>query len=111
MTAQEQIASLEQQLNEALERLKEATELLRETQEQLQQAQSRIAELEKQKTPPPAFVKAKANKKKPKNEENQPRKKREAHSNHARRRGVPTQIVEHRIVACPDCHLRLGGIS
>ena len=109
MTAQEQIASLEQQLNEALERLKEATELLRETQEQLQQAQSRIAELEKQKTPPPAFVKA--NKKKPKEQESKPRKKREAHSNHARRRGVPTQIVEHRIVACPDCHLRLGGIS
>jgi hypothetical protein len=67
MTAKEQIASLEQQLNEALERLKEVTDLLRETQEQLQQAQSRLAELEKQKRPPPAFVKA--NKKKPKNEE------------------------------------------
>src|SRR5258706_11540859 len=109
MTAEEKIASLEQQLNEALERLKEVTDLLRETQEQLQQAQSRIAELEKQKTPAPAFVKA--NKKKPKDEENKPRKKREAHYNHARRRGVPTQIVEHRIVTCPDCHLRLGGIS
>jgi transposase len=24
---------------------------------------------------------------------------------------VPTQIVEHRIVECPVCHLRLGGIS
>ena len=108
MTAEEKIASLEQQLNEALERLKEATDLLRETQEQLQQAQSRIAELEKQKTPPPAFVKAK---KKPKDDENKPRKKREAHYNHARRRGAPTQIVEHRIVTCPDCHLRLGGIS
>ena len=109
MTAEEQIASLEQQLNEALERLKEVTNLLRETQEQLQQAQSRIAELEQPKTSPPSFVKA--NKKKPKNEENKPRKKREAHYNHARRRGVPTQIVEHRIVTCPDCHLRLGGIS
>jgi exonuclease VII small subunit len=109
MTAEEKIASLEQQLNEALERLKEVTDLLRETQEQLQQAQSRIAELEKQKTPAPAFVKA--NKKKPKDEENKPRKKREAQYNHARRRGVPTQIVEHRIVTCPDCHLRLGGIS
>src|SRR5438876_1038034 len=108
MTAEEKIASLEHQLNEALERLKEVTELLRETQEQLQQAQGRIAELEKQKTPPPAFVKAK---KQPKDEENKPRKKREAQYNHARRRGAPTQIVEHRIVTCPDCHFRLGGIS
>lgn len=24
---------------------------------------------------------------------------------------MPTQIVEHRIISCPDCHLRLAGIS
>jgi hypothetical protein len=24
---------------------------------------------------------------------------------------MPTRIVEHRLVSCPDCHLRLGGIS
>src|SRR5260370_18704356 len=109
MTAEEKIASLDQQLNKALERLKEVTELLRETQEQLQQAESRIAELENQKRPPPACVKA--NKKKPKDEENKPRKKRGAQYNRARRRGAPPQIVEHRIVTCPDCHLCLGGIS
>lgn len=108
MTAEEKIASLEHQLQEALQHLKEVTDLLRETQEQLQQAQSRIAELDKQKTPPLPFVKAN---KKPKAEENKPRKKREAQYNRARRRSLPTQIVEHRIVACPDCHLRLGGIS
>src|SRR5258707_2777944 len=97
---------------EALQLRKENQELrdaLKQTQGLLHMALARIAELEKQKTPPPAFVKA--NKKKPKDEENKPRKKREAQSNHARRRGVPTQIVEHRIVTCPDCHLRLGGIS
>ena len=60
-------------------------------------------------TPPPSFVKANA--KKPKAEEKKPRKKREAKHNRARQRAVPTQIVEHRIVSCPDCHLRLGGIS
>src|ERR1700693_703930 len=109
MTAEETIASLEGQLKEALERLKEVTERLRETQEQLKQAQAQIAELEKQKTPVPSFVKA--NKKKAKAEEKKPRKKREAQYNRARQRAVPTQIVEHRIVACPDCHLRLGGIS
>lgn len=109
MTAEEKIASLEHQLNEALERLKGMTELLAETQEQLQQAQVWIAELEKQKSPAPAFVKA--NKKKPKEHQRKPRKKREAHYNHARRRALPTQVVEHRIVNCPDCHLRLGGIS
>ena len=109
MTAEEKIASLEKQLQEALSQLKEVTDLLRETQEHLQQAQLRIAELEKQKTPPPAFVKA--DKKKPKSEEKKPRKKREAQYNRARKRSVPTQMVEHRIVECPDCHLHLGGIS
>jgi|SRR5947209_8032806 len=109
MRAEEKIASLEKQLQEALEQLKEVTDLLREKQEQLQQAQSRIAELEKQKTPTPPFVKA--NKKKAQAEEKKPRKKRESQYNHARKRSVPTHIVEHRIVACPDCHLRLGGIS
>jgi exonuclease VII small subunit len=109
MTAEEQIASLERQLKEALDQLKEVTELLQETQELLKQAQGQIAALEKQKTSPPSFVKA--NKKKPKGEEKKPRKKREAHSNHGRQRSAPTHIVDHRIVACPDCHLRLGGIS
>lgn len=109
MSAEETIANLEGQLKEALERLKEVGEHLRETQEQLKQAQARIAELEKQKTPPPLFVKA--NKKKPKAEEKKPRKKREAQYNRARKLSAPTQIVEHRIVSCPDCYLRLGGIS
>lgn len=40
-----------------------------------------------------------------------PRKKRDAKHNHGRVRVLPAQIVEHRMVACPDCHLRLGGIS
>jgi transposase len=109
MRAEEKIASLEKQLQEALEQLKEVTDLLQETQEQLQQAQSRIAELAKQKTPTPPFVKA--NKKKAQAEEKKLRKKRESQYNRARKRSVPTQIVEHRIVACPDCQLRLGGIS
>ena len=116
MTAEETIASLTAQLKEALERLQEVTEDLRQTQEQLHQtqeqlheAQTRIAELEKLKTPKAGFVKA--NKKKPAAEEKKPRKKRDAQYNRARRRATPTQIVEHRIVQCPDCHLRLGGIS
>lgn len=87
----------------------ELREALKETQELLRVALARIEELEKQKTPPPAFVKA--NVKKPATEEKKPRKKREAQYNRARKRSVPTQIVEHRIVECPDCHLRLGGIS
>ncbi|HEY6407332.1 MAG TPA: hypothetical protein VIY29_07690 [Ktedonobacteraceae bacterium] len=65
--------------------------------------------MEKQKKPLPHFVKA--NKKQAKAEEKQPRKKREAQYHRARQRAVPTQMVEHRIVMCPDCHLRLGGIS
>ena len=102
MTAEERIASLEEQLKQALEQV----HIL---QEQLAAAQKRIEELEKQKTPPPAFVKANA--KKSAKEEKKPRKKRDGRHNHGRTRTVPTHIVEHRIVECPDCHLRLGGIS
>jgi transposase len=87
----------------------ELQEALKETQELLRVALARIEELEKQKTPPPTFVKADV--KKPATEEKKPRKKREAQYNRARKRSVPTHIVEHRIVQCPDCHLRLGGIS
>src|SRR5260221_11361451 len=102
MTAEETIASLETQLKQALERLAEVSE-------QLRVAQARIEELEKLKTPPPAFVKA--NVKKPEAKKQKPRKKRDAQFNRARRRARPTQMVEQRLVACPDCHLRLGGIS
>ena len=102
MTAEETIASLEAQLKQALERLEEVSE-------QLRVAQARIEELEQLKTPPPAFVKA--NKKKPPAEEKKARKKRDARHNRARPRSEPTQIVEHRLVMCPTCQLRVGGIS
>ena len=101
MTADERIATLEEQLKQALAQI-------RVLQEELAAAHQRIEDLEKQKTPPPAFVKA--NVKKPQVEEKKRRKKRDSKHNHGRRRSVPTQIVEHRIVSCPDCHLRLGGI-
>ncbi len=65
MTAEERIAFLAEKLNQALEQLSQTQEQLRLTQEQLGEtqkqlgvAQARIEELEKQKTPPPAFVKA-----------------------------------------------------
>ena len=109
MTAEETIASLEAQLKQALERLDEVTERLTEATEQLRVAQARIEELEKLKTPPPAFVKAE--KKKPPEEQKKVRKKRDAKHNRARPRSTPTQIVEHRLVNCPECQLRLGGIS
>ncbi len=97
---------------EALQLQKENQDLreaLKQMQELLRVALARIEELEKQKTPPPAFVKA--NKKKPQEEQKTARQKRDAKQNRARPRSMPTQIVEHRVVNCPDCHLRLGGIS
>src|SRR5438270_341055 len=84
-------------------------EALKQTQELLRVALARIDELEKQKTPPPAFVKA--NTKKVPREEPKARKKRDAKQNRARPRALPTQMVEHRLLDCPQCHLRLGGIS
>jgi len=97
---------------EAMQLRKENQELreaLEQTQEQLRVALARIEALEKQKTPPPAFVKADVQK--PAAAENKPRKKREAQHNRARRRAMPTHIVEHHLALCPDCDLRLGGIS
>jgi transposase len=102
MRAEEKIASLEAQLKQALEQLEEVSE-------QLRVARARIEDLEKLKTPPPAFVKAK--KKQSPEDQKKARKKREAQHNRARPRSRPTQIVEHRLVRCPQCHLRLGGRS
>ena len=84
-------------------------EALGQTQELLCVALARIEELEKLKTPPPTFIKA--NVKKPEKGEKKTRKKRDAKQNRARPRSSPTQIIEHRLVHCPECHLRLGGIT
>ena len=71
---------------------------------QLQAAQQRVAELERQKTPPPAFVKATVpDRPKP------VRKRRAPESNQARQRETPTEVVSHAITQCPDCHGRLSG--
>src|SRR5690349_6446641 len=102
MTAEERIAWLEEQLAQVVDQL-------RLKDEQLRLAQARIEELEKQKTPPPAFVKAHV--KKPPVDQKKPRKKRAAQHNHGRRREAPTRIVDHPIVSCPQCASRLGGIS
>ncbi len=99
----------EEEVTQLRKENQELREALKQTQELLGVALARIKELEQVKTPSPPFVKA--NKKKPQAEEKKPRKKREAQYNRARKRSVPTQIVEHRIVECPACHLRLGGIS
>jgi transposase len=107
---QEELQTTKGELQSTQEALQTSREELQRTQEALAAAQVQITELEKVKTPPPAFVKANK-KKKPKAEEKKPRKKREAQYNRARKRSVPTHLVQHRIVACPDCHLRLGGIS
>ena len=109
MTADERIAGLEAQLSQVLEHLRLTQEELNQAHEQLAVANLRIEALEKQKTPPPAYVKANV-KKRPAGEK-QPRKKRDAKHNHARRRDKPTQIVEHHISTCPACQSRLGGVS
>jgi transposase len=109
MNLEEEVAQLREENQGLRAALHEAHDQLGQVQGQLQVALERIEQLEQLKSRPPSFVKANA--KKPKPEEKQPRKKREAQYNRARRRAEPTQIVEHRLVFCPDCHLRLGGIS
>jgi transposase len=96
-------------LSQVLEHLCLTQEELRHAHEQLAIANKRIEALEKQKTPPPAFVKA--NVKQPPDEQKQPRKKRDPKHTRARRREEPTHIVEQRITSCPVCSSRLGGVS
>lgn len=108
MNQQEEIERLRAENQEVREALHLALEELSQVKEALRLALARIEELEKQREPP-EFVKA--NVKKRPAEEKQPRKKREGKHNRGRMRAVPTQIVEHRILSCPQCHLRLGGIS
>jgi hypothetical protein len=105
----EQLSQVQERESHLLERLSAEQAEKHLLQESLAAAHKRIEELEKQKTPPPAFVKA--NVKKPQAGEKQPRKKRDAKYNRARRREEPTQIVEHRISWCPVCSNRLGGVS
>jgi transposase len=102
MTQEEEIAQFRAE-NQALR------EALEQTRELLRVALARIEELEKQKTPPPAFVKANAKKNDP--TEKPPRKKRDAQFNRGRHKMQATEQVEHRIITCPECDLRLGGIS
>jgi transposase len=130
MTQEEEIAQLKKQLSELVERFSEVVEHLSKAQEreshllaqlsamqaenqalqeQVAVAQKRIEKLEKQKTPPPSFVKAKV--KKPQGGEKQQRKKRAAKHNHGRRRPAPTRTVDHLIKHCPVCANALGGIS
>lgn len=108
MNQQEEIERLQAENHELRESLKQALEELSQGKEALRLALARIEELEKQREPL-EFVKA--NVKKRPAEEKKPREKRAAQHNRGRSRAVPTQLVEHRIVTCPDCHLRLGGIS
>src|SRR5260370_7162697 len=109
MTAEEQIARLEEQLTQVLEQLRKEDGELQGGEEELGVGQGGSEEMEKQKTAAPSFVKA--NVKKPQESQKKARKKRDTKYNQARRRSTPTQIVEHRLVHCPECHLRLGGIT
>ncbi|MFL5658772.1 MAG: IS66 family transposase [Ktedonobacteraceae bacterium] len=106
---QEELQRTKGELQSTQEVLQTSKEELQSTQATLKGAQVRLAELEKVKTPAPTFVKA--NKKKAQGQAKKARQKRAAQHNRARKRSVPTHIVEHRIVECPACHLRLGGIS
>ena len=108
MNQQEEMDRLRAENHELREALKQARAELSQVKEAWRLALARIEELEKQREPP-EFVKE--NVKKRPAEEKKPRKKREAKHNRGRSRSVPTQIVEHRLVNCPQCHLRLGGIS
>src|SRR5437763_6217321 len=71
------------------------------------QLRARITELERRKTPPPAFAKANTEQK----EAPGARKKRDPRHNAGRRREKPTQIVHHALERCPECGYLLRGQS
>lgn len=81
---------------------------LAELAQQLQAALVRIAELERDKTAPPPFVKPN---RAPPPVAKGPRKKRAAAHNTSRKRSQPTQIARHVLEHCPDCGYHLHGES
>jgi transposase len=80
---------------------------LAELTQQLRVALVRIAELEQDKTEPPAFVKPN----RPARAAKGPRKKRALEHNTSRKRAEPTRSVRHVLERCPDCAYRLSGES
>lgn len=88
------IAELEQKLAEALAQLETATK--------------RIAELEKLKTPPPAWLKPNKGKVVA---EKKARKKREAKFNNGRKLEIATKIQVHALDQCGECGYHLRGQS
>src|SRR5437763_357919 len=72
---------------------------------ELAAARARIAELEKRKTPAPGFVQANTERK----DRSEPRRKRAPEHNAGRRRGAPTQTVQHAYERCPDRGYLLRG--
>src|SRR5262249_51145179 len=98
-------AALRAELEALTARLIHVSEQVEQLAAALHAAQQRSEELEATKTPAPAFVKANAPER-PK----LPRKKRAPEHNQARRREMPTQIIEHRLECCPACQGRLSGV-
>jgi len=83
---------LKQQLAQALERLAVA--------------EQRLAELEHKTPASPSFGKAKTPKR-----ERKPRRKRKPEHNRAWRLATPTRVERHVLERCPDCGLKLQGMS
>ncbi len=72
---------------------------------QITKLSQRIAELERKKSPPPAFVKASVPER-----AKTVRKRRAPEHNQARQRETPTEVVLHAISQCPECDGRLSGL-
>ena len=96
-----------QRLQEQVKELLGLREQNQRLQEQLAGALLQIEELKKKAKEPPAFVKAKVKK----TQQNKPPKKRKPEQNGSRKRETPTQVEEHFIRTCPDCHADLTGIT
>src|SRR5437899_329678 len=92
--------TLEEEVVQLRAELAEARALIAKLQEELER-------LRNEKADPPSFIKP--NSPKPKDStEKQPRRKRAKEYNSARRRETPTQIAQHTIEQCPDCHYPLS---
>jgi len=101
--------SLEEEIHRLRAENAELRQQVADLQEALGQLESEMSEaregIEKAKKKPPSWVKAN----KPKKEgPTQPRRKRAASANKARRREKPTRVVEHRLERCPECNYALS---
>lgn len=103
---EEEVARLQVENKELREQFAQALAIIAKLQVEIEQLRTEVEQLRSSSTTfPPSFIKPSTPKKE--GAEKKPRRKRAKAHNAGRRRETPTQVVEHKIEACPTCRYPL----